>query len=184
MPKESSTNLRRRDGQRLIKVDAESIDPDKVATINTEITEKIVPKIKQVYPEVQFKQLGQAERSQKTGSSMKYVGSIGISIMFIILMLHFNSLSSAFLIMLVIPAGIGGAILGHGLVGIPVSILSVFGMIALTGVLINDAIVFLDRYNDLLKEGMDTKTAALEAANSRFRPIILTSLTTVAGLLP
>ncbi|MEJ6616963.1 MAG: efflux RND transporter permease subunit, partial [Crocinitomicaceae bacterium] len=177
-------NLRRRDGQRLIKVDAETVDPDKVATINSEITDKLIPKVKQVFPEVQFKQLGQAERSQKTGSSMQIVGSIGISIMFIILMLHFNSLSSAFLIMLVIPAGIGGAILGHGLVGIPVSILSVFGMIALTGVLINDAIVFLDRYNDLLKEGLDTKSAVLEAANSRFRPIILTSLTTVAGLLP
>ena len=115
---------------------------------------------------------------------MRYVGLIGVSIMFIILMLHFNSLSSAFLIMLVIPAGIAGAILGHGLIGIPVSILSVFGMIALTGVLVNDAIVFLDRYNDLLSEGNDTKTAVVQAASSRFRPIILTSLTTVAGLLP
>lgn len=57
-------------------------------------------------------------------------------------------------------------------------------MIALTGVLVNDAIVFLDRYNDLLREGSDIKTAALGAASSRFRPIILTSLTTVAGLLP
>ena len=57
-------------------------------------------------------------------------------------------------------------------------------MIALLGVLINDAIVFLDRYNDLIVEGKDTKTAAVEAAISRFRPIILTSLTTVVGLLP
>ena len=57
-------------------------------------------------------------------------------------------------------------------------------MIALTGVLINDAIVFLDRYNDLIREGNDVKTAAIGAAESRFRPIILTSLTTVAGLLP
>jgi multidrug efflux pump subunit AcrB len=86
--------------------------------------------------------------------------------------------------MLVIPAGIGGAILGHGLIGIPVSMLSVFGMIALIGVLINDAIVFLDRYNDLILQGMTTREAAVEAAISRFRPIILTSLTTVAGLLP
>lgn len=177
-------NLRRRDGQRLIKVDAETVDPDEVANINTTIVDSLIPKVKQAYPDVNFKQLGQAERSQKTGDSMKYVGMIGVAIMFIILMLHFNNLSSSFLIMLVIPAGIGGAILGHGLVGIPVSILSVFGMIALIGVLVNDAIVFLDRYNDLLVEGYETKQAALEAANSRFRPIILTSLTTVAGLLP
>jgi len=177
-------SLKRRDGQRIIKIDAECVDPDRVAEINEKITKSIVPKILQAYPEIQTKRLGQFERSQKTGNSMRYVGLIGVSIMFIILMLHFNSLSSAFLIMLVIPAGIAGAILGHGLIGIPVSILSVFGMIALTGVLVNDAIVFLDRYNDLLSEGNDTKTAVVQAASSRFRPIILTSLTTVAGLLP
>ena len=99
-------------------------------------------------------------------------------------MLHFNSLSQAFLIMLVIPSGIAGSIIGHGLVGIPVSILSVFGMIALIGVLVNDAIVFLDRYNNLLIEGESIKNAASKAALSRFRPILLTSITTVAGLLP
>lgn len=177
-------NLRRKDGQRIIRLDAECTDPDKVGDINASIKNNLFPKLKQTYSDVSFKRLGQAERSEKTSSSMQYVGMIGIAIMFIILTLHFNSLSSSFLIMLVIPAGIGGAILGHGLVGIPVSILSVFGMIALTGVLVNDAIVFLDRYNDLLREGSDIKTAALGAASSRFRPIILTSLTTVAGLLP
>ena len=104
--------------------------------------------------------------------------------MFIILMLHFNSLAQAFLIMLVIPAGLAGAIFGHGLVGIPVSMLSAFGMIALIGVLVNDAIVYLDRYNDLLVEGYSVREAVLEAGTSRFRPILLTSLTTVAGLLP
>lgn len=177
-------SLKRLDGQRIIKVDAETVDPDLVAATNKLITDKVIPKVLQAYPDVKTRRLGQFERSEKTGNSMMYISLIGISIMFIILTLHFNSLSSSFLIMLVIPAGVSGAILGHGLVGIPVSILSVFGMIALLGVLINDAIVFLDRYNDLLLEGNDTKTAALGAAASRFRPIILTSLTTVAGLLP
>ncbi len=177
-------SLKRRDGQRIIKVDAECVDPDEVANINQTVTDSIIPKIVQAYPDIQTKRMGQFERSQKTGNSMMYISLIGIAIMFIILTLHFNSLSSSFLIMLVIPAGVSGSILGHGLVGIPVSILSVFGMIALLGVLINDAIVFLDRYNDLLKEGLDVKSAAKGAASSRFRPIILTSLTTVAGLLP
>ena len=104
--------------------------------------------------------------------------------MFIVIMLHFNSLSQAFLIMLVIPAGLAGAIMGHGLVGIPVSMLSAFGMIALLGVLVNDAIVYLDRYNDLIVEGFSPREAVIEAATSRFRPILLTSLTTVAGLMP
>lgn len=177
-------SLKRRNGQRIIKVDAECADPDKVAEINQQIRKDIIPKIQQMYPDVQSVSLGQFERSQKTGNSMGYVALIAIVIMFIILSLHFNSLSQAFLIMLVIPAGIAGAFLGHGLVGIPVSILSIFGMIALLGVLVNDAIVFLDRFNDLLAEGYRVREAVLEAAISRFRPILLTSLTTVAGLMP
>ena len=176
--------LKRRDGQRIVKIDAESTDPDRVAEINDVINDSILPKVKQLYPDVQSRYFGQVEQSQKTSKSMGYVTLIGVAIMFIILALHFNSLSSAFLIMLVIPAGLAGAIMGHGLIGIPVSLLSVFGMIALIGVLINDAIVFLDRYNDLIVEGHTTREAALEAAISRFRPILLTSLTTVAGLLP
>jgi multidrug efflux pump subunit AcrB len=177
-------SLKRRNGQRIIKVDAESSDPDLVASINKSIFDSIIPKISSIYPDVQAVKLGQFERSQKTGNSMQYVIIICLILMFIIISLHFNSLSQAFLILLVVPAGLAGAILGHGLVGIPVSLLSVFGMIALLGVLVNDAIVFLDRYNDLLLLGNTPRQAALEAATSRFRPILLTSLTTVAGLLP
>jgi len=177
-------SLKRRNGQRIVKIDAESTDRDKVAKINSAIFDSLVPKITKLYPTVSALKLGQFERSQKTGNSMQYVILVCLFMIFMILTLHFNNLSQAFLILLVIPAGIGGAILGHGLVGIPVSILSVFGIIALLGVLVNDAIVFLDRYNDLLLEGCAPKEAAIEAAISRFRPILLTSLTTVAGLLP
>jgi multidrug efflux pump subunit AcrB len=177
-------SLKRRNGQRIIRVDAESTDRNMVATINTKIFEEVIPNVQALYPDLQPVKLGQFERSQKAGNSMKYVVLIVLVLMFIIIMLHFNSLSQAFLIMLVIPAGIAGAIFGHGLVGIPVSVLSAFGMIALLGVLVNDAIVFLDRYNDLLLEGLTVREATLEAATSRFRPILLTSLTTVAGLMP
>jgi multidrug efflux pump subunit AcrB len=176
--------LRRLDGQRIITMDAESTDPDRVAKINEAVNEDILPDIYNKYPSVKTVALGQAKRTGKIARSMNIAGSIGIVIMFIIITLHFNSLSNAFLIMLVIPAGLGGAIIGHGLVGISVSIFSFFGIIALIGVLVNDSIVFLDRYNDLLLKGKDVKTAAVEAAQSRFRPILLTSLTTVAGLLP
>ena len=176
--------LKRLDGQRIITVDAVCTDPDLVAEINTQITDSILPKIYQAYPSISSVELGQVKRMKKTSNSMRSIAPIGIVIMFIIITLHFNSLSQAFLIMLVIPSGIAGAIIGHGIIGIPVSILSLFGIIALTGVLVNDAIVYLDRYNVLLLSGSPPKEAALGAASSRFRPIILTSLTTVAGLLP
>lgn len=176
--------LRRLDGQRIVTVDAECTDPDLVSQINTQIQDSVLPELFDLYPGLKSVELGQSKRQRKTMDSMKAVAPIGIVIMFIIIALHFNSLGSAFLIMLVIPAGVAGAIFGHGLVGLPVSLLSMFGIIALIGVLVNDAIVFLDRYNELLKQGYEVKDAAIEAAISRFRPILLTSLTTVAGLLP
>lgn len=177
-------SLKRRDGVRQVKVDATSLFPDSVAVYNTRISDKIVPKIEAAFPGVSFSKLGQFERSQKTGNSMMYMTMIVLIAMVIVISLHFNSLFQAFLILLVIPAGIAGAILGHGIVGIPVSVLSAFGMIALLGVLINDAVVFLDKYNQTILEGKSSREAAYIAAISRFRPILLTTITTVAGLLP
>jgi multidrug efflux pump subunit AcrB len=177
-------SLKRRDGVRQVKVDATSVFPDSVANYNTQISEKIVPKIEAAFPGVTFSKMGQFERSQKTGNSMMYMTMIVLVAMVIVISLHFNSLFQAFLILLVIPAGIAGAILGHGIVGIPVSVLSAFGMIALLGVLINDAVVFLDKYNQTILEGKSSREAAYTAAISRFRPILLTTITTVAGLLP
>jgi multidrug efflux pump subunit AcrB len=177
-------SLKRRDGKRLVKVEADVVDPDKTADINKIVRETIIPKLTSIYTDVEVFSLGQAERSAKTGNSMQYMTLIVIIVMIIIITLHFQSLYQALMIMLVLPSGIAGAILGHGIVGIPVSLLSVFGMIALIGVLVNDAVVFLDRYNDLIAEGVSSKEAGIEASRSRFRPILLTTLTTVAGLLP
>lgn len=177
-------SLKRRDGIRQIRVDATATYPDSVAVLNTRISDKIVPKIQSIYPGVTFKKMGQFERTQKTGNSMLYLTVIVLIAMIIVITLHFNSLFQAFLILLVIPAGIAGAILGHGIVGIPVSVLSAFGMIALLGVLINDAVVFLDKYNQNILEGQTARRAAVNAATARFRPILLTTITTVAGLLP
>jgi len=177
-------SLKRRDGKRQVKVEADVIDPDKTADVNEEIRKELIPKLASMFPDVEVFSLGQAERSSKTSNSMQYMALIVLIVMVIIITLHFTSLYQALLIMLVLPAGIAGAILGHGIVGIPVSLLSVFGMIALIGVLVNDAVVFLDKYNDLILEGYSSKDAGIEASRSRFRPILLTTITTVAGLLP
>ena len=180
----SAESLKRRDGERQIKVDATSVYPDSVAIYNTDIDKDIIPVMSQLFPSVSFTKMGQFERSQKTGDSMISITTIMLVVMVIVIALHFTSVFQSFLILLVIPAGIAGAILGHGIIGIPVSILSAFGMIALLGVLINDSVVFLDRYNQLVLQGKTSKEASYEAAMSRFRPILLTTITTVAGLLP
>jgi len=109
---------------------------------------------------------------------------------FFILMINFRSFYQAAMIMMMIPLGWLSGILGHGIetwVGElpkPVSMLSLWGMIALMGVIINDAVVFLSKFNSLVKEGETVYQAAFNAGIARFRPIMLTSLTTVLGLYP
>ena len=83
-----------------------------------------------------------------------------------------------------IPISILGSVWGHGIHGKPLSILSLWGIIALTGVIINDAVVFLAKYNSLIVEGMKVKDAIVQAGKTRLRPIILTTLTTSFGLFP
>ncbi len=177
-------NLKRRDGMRLVTVSADVRNPDSTGVVNKFIGDTIIPQIKQMFPNVDVVPLGQAERSKKSTGSMASMTLIVLVVMVIIITLHFKSLYQALMIFLVLPAGIAGAIIGHGIVGIPVSLLSIFGMIGLLGVLVNDSIVFMDRYNAVLQNGLSVKEAALEAAKSRFRPILLTTVTTVAGLLP
>lgn len=182
--KRGPVSLKRRDGRREIVVDASVDEPTEVGNVNGQIVSEIIPKINAEFPAVDIIQRGQGERSTKAMASMKKNVMILFIIMIIIMSLNFKSVWQALLILLVVPAGIAGGILGHSIVGLPVSILSAFGMIALIGILINDSIVFLDTYNRNILEGMSTREAAMDAAKSRFRPILLTSVTTVAGLLP
>jgi Cu/Ag efflux pump CusA len=182
--KRGPVSLKRRDGRREIVVDASVTDPNQVSQINTQIVEEIIPKIQKEFPDVELIQRGQGERSDKAIASMKINTMILMFIIVLIMALNFESVWQALLILLAIPAGVAGAMLGHSMVGIPVSILSAFGIIALIGILVNDAIVFLDTYNRNILDGMSTNGAVMDAAKSRFRPILLTSITTVAGLLP
>ena len=177
-------SLKRRDGRREIVVDAGIIDPKKVREINQRITDEILPKIQQEFPMVDVIQRGQGERSTKTMASMQINMGILMVVMLILITLNFRSVYQGMLILICIPAGLAGGILGHAIVGIPVTILSMFGLIALVGILVNDAIVFLDTYNRNIVDGMQPLPAAREAARSRFRPIVLTSVTTIAGLMP
>jgi multidrug efflux pump subunit AcrB len=99
-------------------------------------------------------------------------------------MIHFKSSWQAIIVLMMIPLGWLGGVWGHGVEGIPVSMLSFFGLVALSGVIINDAVVFLSKYNSLLLEGKKVKDAVYEAGLSRFRPIVLTTITTSVGLYP
>tara|TARA_R110001592_G_scaffold20091_4_gene81955 strand:+ start:3132 stop:6314 length:3183 start_codon:yes stop_codon:yes gene_type:complete len=173
------------EGIREIRVDAAQVDAyASTSEINIAIEEKIVPQLKANFPGVKVEFRGQAEAAQKSGSSMGIIGAILIMLMLLILSLNFNSLWQGLMFFPIILVGPFCAMLGHGIEHQPFSLLSVWGVIALMGVLVNDAVVFLDKYNRNLKEGMTLTDAAIDAGTSRFRAILLTSITTVAGLYP
>jgi len=179
------SGIRHYNTARAITVEADLVDPNaELPPILKIVENEIVPKVLSQYPSVKIDYGGQSKESQKTMEElMTYFGGAFILIFFV-LMINFRSFYQAILIMTMIPLGFLGGILGHGIEGIQVSLLSAWGLIALSGVIINDAVVFLDKYNKSLKEGMKVIDAAYHAGVSRFRPIMLTSITTVVGLYP
>jgi len=104
--------------------------------------------------------------------------------LFTLLAIPFKSFLQPFYVLLAVPFGIVGAIWGHHMMGAEVTLLSFLGMLALTGIVVNDSLVLVDYINLKVREGMSLKEAVLTAGARRFRPIILTSLTTFAGLMP
>ena len=161
---------------------AEASDP--VQPILAELQETLVPQIRSAYPGVNITFEGQARQSRRFGGSFVVAVPLIIIAIFIIISLAFRSFWQAGLIIAMIPLGVLGAFIGHWIEGKPVSILSSYGIVALSGVIVNDAVVFLDKFNRLLKQGHTVTMAIFYAGKSRYRPIILTSLTTVVGLFP
>ena len=178
-------SIKHYDGIREVEITADQTDPYAATPeILQNIREAHVSELKKQFPEVDVEFRGQQRNANKSMSSMATLLVVALLLMVLVISLNFNSLWQGLLIITVIPIGIFSSMLGHGIEGHPVSILSAWGMIALMGILVNDAVVFLDTYNRNLRAGISPKEAIRSAGLSRFRPIILTSATTVAGLYP
>ena len=115
---------------------------------------------------------------------MRKAFPVALVAMFIVIVLVFRSYLQAGLVFSLIPLAILGAAWGHGILGIKLNTLSIYGLIALTGIVVNDSIVFIDQINRNLKSLMSVKEAVFQAGIARLRPILLTTLTTAAGLGP
>ncbi|VAV85015.1 Acriflavin resistance protein [hydrothermal vent metagenome] len=136
------------------------------------------------YPGVSYSFEGEAKEQRKSFGSLT-VGVIAVFfIIYVILAIPFRSYSQPLIVMSVIPFGLLGAFVGHFIVGISLSIMSILGMLALTGVVVNDSLVMVDFVNQRIKDGMPLDEAVRIAGPARFRAIILTSLTTFVGLVP
>lgn len=179
-------------GGREIRVEAVAKDASvNVPDVLTNIRDSILPPLLAQYPLVSISEEGQAKESQEAFSGMGKSAPIVLVSVILLIAWTFRSFSQAFLIVPMMIVGVFCAILGHGIENIiqtdrtvAVSILSIFGILALMGVIVNDAVIFLNKFNLLIKEGYNIKKAVYEAGIARFRPILLTSLTTIVGLYP
>jgi multidrug efflux pump subunit AcrB len=136
------------------------------------------------YPGLSYNLEGEEKERRESMNSMKSGYLLALFGIFALLAIPFRSYTQPFIIMAAIPFGAVGAIAGHLLMGYNLSMLSIFGMVALSGVVVNDSLLLIDRINQNRKEGSALLVAVLEAAQRRFRPILLTSLTTFFGLAP
>mgnify|MGYP006284913633 FL=1 len=178
-------SIRRFNGSREIRVEAETVDPyAPVPEILEQIETDILPDVLSQYPGVRYMFQGQSKSSNEAISKATYYFGIAFIVIIMLMLLLFRSTSKVIIILFMIPLSMLGVFWGHGIHGKPLSIMSLWGMVALTGVIINDAIVFLTKYNGLLLEGKKVRDAVIGAGKSRLRPILLTSITTTIGLFP
>lgn len=173
------------DGRREVQITANLVDSNGSATdIMADIKDLIVPEIQSRYPTVVAAFDGQNRESNKLQDSLSGVITVVLILIYITIAFTFRSYSQPLILLLLIPLSLIGVAWGHYLHNFPINLLSWLGIIALIGIMVNDGLVLIGKFNSYLKEGMAYNEALYEAAKSRFRAIFLTSLTTIAGLAP
>jgi multidrug efflux pump subunit AcrB len=174
------------DGRREINVNADLKDPrnSSATDIMAEVKEVIMPEIQAQYPTVIAGFEGQNREAERTGSSAAKVLPVIIFLMFMIIAFTFRSISQPLLLLLMVPFSLIGVAWGHWLHNYPLNMSSFLGIIALIGIVVNDGLVLIEKFNGFLREGLQFNDAIVAAGKSRFRAIFLTSLTTIAGLSP
>jgi multidrug efflux pump subunit AcrB len=173
------------DGKREVKVEADvANNAVSVTDVNALVTDEIIPRVLADYPGVSTVADGQVRNQQKTAASVQIVLPVVLALMFFVVALTFRSVGQSLVLFALLPFGLIGVIWGHWLMGKPISLFSALGIIALIGIIVNDGLVFISTYNDNIRSGMSMMDALNDAGRSRFRPILLTSVTTFAGLAP
>ncbi len=181
----SLSKINRYNGKKEIRVDAYLKDESEaVPPILAYIESNILPDILEKHQGVTYTQQGQEKDvAEQMENLAKYFG-IAFLIIVLIIMIYFKSFQQGLMILVMIPFGFVGAIWGHGIHGEPISVMSLLGFVTLSGTIINDAIIFLSKYNQNLIRGMSVIEASIDAGKLRFRAIQLTTITTTAGLMP
>ena len=150
-----------------------------------QLKQQIVPQLEKRYPGVDINFSGEAEQQAETETSMVHMFLLALLIIYFLLAIPLKSYIQPVLIMTAIPFGIVGAVIGHWFNDLSLGILSLNGIIALSGVVVNDSLLLVSTFNSITRgKDISLEDAVCEAGESRLRAVLLTSLTTVAGLLP
>jgi multidrug efflux pump subunit AcrB len=143
-----------------------------------------LPKLIQRHPGIKYDLEGQEKRTQESLDSLKRGFALALMGIFFLLASQFRSYIQPIIIMVAIPFGLIGAIAGHIIMGLQLTIVSIFGIVALSGIVVNDSLILIDFINRSVRKGEEINTAVVESGKARFRPVLLTSVTTIAGLSP
>ena len=179
------SRIRRVDGRRMVTLtgDVDGRHGNAVEILQ-DTRQQFFPLLQQRYPGVKLLLEGQSQEAATTGKSLLRSFLLGMFGIFILLSLQFRSYSEPLVVMVVIPLALIGVVFGHMLMGLELSMPSMIGFVSLSGIVVNDSILLVAFLKRAVNRGHDVVSAACKASRERFRAVLLTSLTTVAGLLP
>lgn len=181
----SPTSIRREEGRRVVNVKAELkpaiLSP---ATVIAALHAETLPALIEKYPGLTYEMAGEQREQAEMLGALGHYFAIAMAIMFALIAVPFRSYIQPVIVMSSIPFGFVGALLGHILLGYNFTLMSLFGLVALAGVVVNNAIVLVEATNRIRDGGVHPREAIVEGAMRRLRPILLTSLTTFLGLMP
>ena len=179
------SSIIRENGIRVVTVSADAdssiVEPRRVIA---DITENFIPEMKDRFPQLEFDLEGSSSETVKLVQELTNASIAALFLIYILIAIPLKSYLQPLIIMSVIPFGLIGAVIGHIVLNEAISMFSLFGLVALAGVVVNDSIIMVDFINKARQEGMDIIQAVVNSGTQRFRAIILTSLTTAIGLMP
>ena len=177
-------NITRKDGRRTISVTANVNPRNQAQQVQNAAEQELMPKLMADYPGLSYSFAGRQQDFSEALGGLGKGFMVALLMIYVLLAIPFKSYLQPFIVMLAIPFGIFGAILGHLMMGYSISIVSIMGILALAGVVVNDSLVMVDYANQKVREGMTPYEAICSSGVRRFRPIMLTTVSTFGGLAP
>jgi multidrug efflux pump subunit AcrB len=179
------SSIERIDGRRVVTVSADVDEALSTPTdVNAAILASVMPALEQSHPGLRWVRGGTTREQNEDLAQLGSAFIVVVLIIFAMIATQLRSYAQPLAILIAIPLGVAGAILGHFVLGFALSFISIFGIVALAGVAVNASVVLVDLYNQYRDEGRPPVIAAADSAARRFRPVLLTTLTTALGLAP